>query len=58
MLHPVVVVGPALMMVAKAVAALPVCTQRLDGRTAATSGEGTQAWSWISKSNTPLGVPA
>lgn len=38
--HPVPMDAPALMMVAEAVAVVPICTDRLDGRTAATSDVG------------------
>ena len=43
MLQPVAVVGPRLMMEAKAVAGVPTCTERLPGNTEAAREEGVEA---------------
>src|SRR5262245_43024492 len=58
MLHPVAVTADGLAIATNAVAAVPTCTDRLAGRTAAASA-GTHAPGAVSKSNTPeLIVPA
>src|SRR5262249_17988492 len=51
---------PALARVANAVAASPICTERLDGRTAATSGGGGRhsESSRVAKAFIPPSVPA
>src|ERR1044071_3348505 len=44
MLHPDTGIGPLLMIVAKAVAAVPTLTERLDGNTAASSAVWVPVW--------------